>query len=164
MNIEVWALLFLFIIPMPRSEAQSDPREYDVLRTIVFMRTEGLGMIDLLHSHSHNKEIKALCLRMKSYYTETQAGAVELCKGKDLQLSEKDVDVLLDRWKKGFENYNVERESDYLQLFEEHINKSIQLYAELVQEQRWEDITHFSFKALPELFNLQQKIRKIKKR
>ncbi|SKB39210.1 hypothetical protein SAMN05660841_00225 [Sphingobacterium nematocida] len=164
MNIEVWALLFLFIIPTPRSEAQSDPRENEVLRTIVFMRTEGLGMIDLLNQHTHNKEVKALCVRMKTYYVETQPETVELCRGKDLQLDEKDVDLLLSRLKKGFENYKPERDSDYLLLFEEHINKSIQLYAEIVQEQRWENISHFSFTALPELFNLQQEIRKLKKK
>lgn len=164
MYVQALLLLLLFIVPLPRTEAQSDAREHEVLRTLVFMRTEGLGMIELLSTHSKNKNTLELCHRIKRYYTETQPATVELCQGKDLRLSEEEVDLILGSLEKGFENYDAKKENDYLQLCEEHINKSIAFYTQLVQDRKWENLTYFSFTALPELFNLQQEIRKLTKR
>lgn len=163
MYIQAFILFFLFIVPIPRSEAQHEQVESRVLRNIVFMRTEGLGMVELFYNYSKDKRIRALCGRIKSYYRSTQAEAVDLCAGKDLQLSEAEFEMILGRLRRGFERYDSQKEGAYLQICEEHINKSIALYTQLIQDGSWEDISYFSFKALPELFNLQQEIRKVRK-
>lgn len=164
MSTQLWFLIFLFIVPVSGPEAQINMQEADVLRTIVFVRTEGLGMTELFYAHTRNKKIRTLCQRMKSYYINTQPVIIEICRGKDLKLVEKDLELILDDLKKDFLGYKVEKENDYLLMCEEHVNKSIQLYTKLVQEQQWEDISYFSFEALPELFNLQQEIRKLRVR
>lgn len=162
MHIQVLLLLF-FMSSLPVSEAQSDVRESEVLRGIVFMRTEGLGMIELFYKHSRNKPVRDICLRIKAYYEQTQPAMLELCKGKNLQLSERELHVILEYLEKNFETYSSEKEQEYLQLCEEHINKSIQVYTSLVQDRKWESVSYFSFQALPELFNLKQELRKIRK-
>ncbi|TDQ80005.1 hypothetical protein [Sphingobacterium yanglingense] len=164
MYIQAFVLFFLFIVPIPRSEAQNEEVENSVIRNIVFMRTEGLGMAELFYNHSKDKKIRELCSRIKSYYTATQPDAVALCSGKDLQLAEAEFELLYGRLQKGFEGYDAKKEGAYLEVCEEHINKSIAFYTQLVQDGAWEDISYFSFKALPELFNLQQEMRKLKKK
>lgn len=163
MNVQVFVLLILLVAPFFSPEGQPYTQESDVLRTIIFMRTEGLGTAELFEVNTRNKNNRVLCQRMKSYYSNTQPALIEICRGKDLQLSDKDVEVLLSRLKRSFEGYKDEKENDYLLLCEAHVNKSIQLYTKLVQDHRWEHISYFSFIALPELFNLKQEIRKLKK-
>ncbi|ERJ57291.1 hypothetical protein [Sphingobacterium paucimobilis] len=163
MYIQAFVLFFLFIVPIPRTEAQNEQVEGRVIRNIVFMRTEGLGMAELFYSHSKDKKIRELCSRIKSYYTATQPDAVELCTGKNLQLAESEFELLYGRLQKGFEGYDSQKEGAYLEVCEDHINKSITFYTQLVQDAASEDISYFSFKALPELFNLQQEIRKVRK-
>ncbi|MDR2283611.1 MAG: hypothetical protein LBE37_10395, partial [Sphingobacterium sp.] len=128
MYIQAFVLFFLFIVPIPRSEAQNEQVESRVLRNIVFMRTEGLGMVELFHSHSKDKKIRELCNRIKSYYTATQPDAVALCAGKNLQLDQAEFELLYGRLQKGFEGYDVQREGAYLEICEGHINKSIAFY------------------------------------
>lgn len=164
MYFQILAVLCFFISPVSRGAAQNDVRELQVVRNIVFMRTEGLGMIELLAKHCSDKQIQNVCARVKKYYVDTQPAMLELCKGMDLQLSKDDMASILETLEKGFENYDPTRNLDYLKICEEHVNRSIKIYASLAKEDRWNHVTYFSFKALPELFNLQQEIRKIKRK
>src|SRR5690606_41826069 len=107
--------------------------------------------------------VRDIWILIKAYYEHTQPAMLELCKGKNLQLSERELHVILEYLEKNFETYSSEKEQEYLQLCEEHINKSIQVYTSLVQDRKWESVSYFSFQALPELFNLKQELRKIRK-
>lgn len=157
--------LFYFVIsPLAMGAAQNDLRELKVVRNIVFMRTEGLAMVELLAKHCSDKRIQKICNRSTKYYKDTQPVLLELCKGMDLKLSKEDMESLFELLENGFKNYDHTRELDYLLIYEEHVNRSIKIYAELAKENRWDQLAYFSLKALPELFNLKQEMRKIIKK
>jgi len=161
MIIRVLTFIFCFFY-MYYGDIKGQTTQNDILRDIVFIRVQGLGMAELFYDNTSSESIKQICIRLKSYYKDTQSAMLVLCNGKDLKLSSTDADIILGDLKKGLETNNLHKEQDYLLLCEAHINSSISFYVTLAKQEYWNDIAHFSFLALPELFNLKQEISKIR--
>lgn len=147
-------IITIFLLFQSSALISQDIKNESTLRNIVFMRTEGLVMTQLMEQHSKDKQMLSLCKRIKSYYKNTQPILLDIVKGETLDLEKSQFDAI---WKAGtasFANYNEKTEKDMNLMFEEHINASVNAYTALLKEGLEDDVTYFSFRALPGLVNL----------
>ncbi|UIR57364.1 hypothetical protein LZQ00_05980 [Sphingobacterium sp. SRCM116780] len=140
---------------------QQQQKKETVLRDIVFMRTEGLIMTQMMEKHSKNKNMLAICKRAKSYYTSTQPMLLEITKGKALDLDKRQFEQIWKEAEKSFQKYTIKNEDEWNRMYEGHIHACIRAYSLLVQEQQWPDIAYFSFHALPGLINLEEAFKQL---
>lgn len=136
-------------------------QEEAILTNIVFMRTEGLLMTQLIEQKSKNKKVLSAIKRAKRYYTETQPMLLEVIKGKALALDQKQFDYISQEAEKKFQNYDIKNEGHWIKLYQNHIQNCIRSYSLLLQDREWASVTYFSFYALPELINLDQEFIKL---
>lgn len=149
---------FLYAKPQQLKQVS---QEEAILTKIVFMRTEGLLMTQLIEQNSKNKKVLSAIKRAKRYYTETQPILVEVIKGKALALDQKQFEYISKEAEKRFQNYDIKNESHWIKLYQSHIQNCIRSYSLLLQERKWASVTYFSFYALPELINLDQEFIKL---
>lgn len=162
-NMRTPLLLFLisaFLHANPQQLKQVSQEEA-ILTNIVFMRTEGLLMTQLIEQKSKSKKVLSLIRRAKRYYTDTQPLLVEVTKGKTLALDQKQFEYISKEAEKRFQNYDIKNESYWIKLYQNHIQSCIRLYSLLLQEREWASVTYFSFHALPELINLEHELVKL---
>lgn len=147
------AFCIVFTSCVPRSDSYTI--ENNVLRELVALRTKGLLMNETIRKHNKYTNVLALSRKVTSYYEITQPNFLAVCKGKDLQLSASQFDTL---------SYLVERDFNglsataSLQSYEDHINTCIQIYSRIIQEGKTDELSYFSFIALPGLLNLKEEI------
>lgn len=134
--------------------AQNNNKDEHILRDIVFMRTEGLVMTQLMEKHSKNKYMLLLCKRIKNYYKDTQPILLEIIKGKTIGVDQSQFEQIWKAGENSFAYYSDESENKWNKLFLEHINASVNAYTKLLQERQDDDIAYFTFRALPGLVNL----------
>ncbi|UPZ35375.1 hypothetical protein MUB18_14795 [Sphingobacterium sp. PCS056] len=147
-------IITIFLLLQSSALISQDLNDENTLRDIVFMRTEGLVMTQLMEKHTTDKQMLLLCKRIKDYYKTTQPILLEIVKGKTLQLDQRQFDQIWKAGEKSFENYNEKNKKQWKLLFEQHIHACVQAYTKLLQERQDDDISYFSFQALPELVNL----------
>jgi hypothetical protein len=147
-------ILTIFLLFQSSAVISQDYKDEHTLRDIVFMRTEGLVMAQLMEKHSKNKEILLLCKRIKSYYKDTQPILLEIIKGKTIDLDDSQFEQIWNAGEKSFAYYSEESASKWNKLFLEHINACVNAYTQLLRERQDDDIAYFTFRALPELVNL----------
>lgn len=158
--------LFLFIVPLFLQGSDTslpsfqDARQDETLRTIVFVRTEGLLLIQLLQQHTKDKKLLGLCKRIIHYYKETQSDLLKACKGKDLQLSKQQFEYIQKDLQTQLLTNGMLNDSICMVYFREHISKSIQMYSLILKEGKGDDISYFSFRALPQLLNINEELNK----
>ena len=162
MHISFLLCSVLTLLQLYPLQLQQVSQEETVLINIVFMRTEGLLMTQLLEQKSKNKNIVAICKRAKNYYVHTQPILVEVIKGKALPLDQYQFEEISKEAEKRFENYNDKNESEWIRMYQDHIQNSLRTYSLLLQGREWSSVTYFSFQALPELINIDQELKKIK--
>lgn len=157
-------LLLFFISAFLHSKPQQlkqVSQQEAILTNIVFMRTEGLLMTQLIAKKSKNKKVLSVIKRAKRYYIKTQPLLLEVIKGKALALDQQQFEYISKKAEKRFENYDVKNEGEWIQLYQSHIQNCIRSYSLLLQGQTWPGITYFSFHALPELINLEDELVKL---
>lgn len=142
--------------------SQQVTQEEAIFANIVFMRTEGLLMTQLLEQKSKNKKVLAVCKRAKQYYMQTQPILIEVVSGKVLPLDEKQFEYMAEEAEKRFQDYDIKNEGKWIRLYQDHIQNAIQAYTFLLQNRAWPSVTYFSFQALPELINLEKEFKKLK--
>lgn len=147
-------IITIFLLLSSTKLISQDLNYENTLRDIVFMRTEGLVMTQLMEKHTKNKEMLLLCKRVKEYYQKTQPILLEIVKGKTLDLDEEQFVQIWKAGEKAFQNYDEKTQKEWNSLFATHINACVQAYTQLLQERQDDDISYFSFQALPELVNL----------
>lgn len=160
---QVYILLcYILLLSQPCSnQVQRISEEESALRDIVFMRTEGLLMTQMLEKNSKNKDVLKICKQVKVYYKQTQPQLLAVTQGKDLKLDESQFATIAKEVEKKFENYNVNREDKWIDMYKLHIHNSIRVYSLFLQRREWVSVTYFSFKALPELINLELEFNKL---
>jgi hypothetical protein len=152
----------LCFLQVSELHAQQLSQEEVILTNIVFMRTEGLVMTQLLEQKSKNKKVLAICKRARRYYIQTQPTLLEVLKGKMLALDARQFEDISKEAEKKFDKYSVKNEGQWVRLYQDHIQNAIRTYSLLLQERKWASVTYFSFLALPELINLQEEVKKLK--
>ncbi len=155
------ALLLIIMVfsSFVNKAGQRAPSQEEVIRNIVFMRSEGLSMTLLLLDSSEDRILLDIGNRVKSYYEWTQEETLNLCKGKHLNLSSDQFDLLYSRLQKSLVSGGKKSQYDYLQIYNDHITKNIAYYMNLLKDRKYDEVTYFSLKALPELFNIQQEVK-----
>lgn len=166
MNMVFRALLLIITLvsPLVNKAGQRAPSQEEVIRNIVFMRSEGLSMTLLLLDRSQGSSLMDIGNRVKSYYEWTQEETLNLCKGKQLNLSSDQFDLLYSRLQKGLLSGGEKTEYDYLKIYDDHITKNIAYYMNLLKERKYDEVTYFSLRALPELFNIQKEVKTLLQR
>nr|WP_315395312.1 hypothetical protein [uncultured Sphingobacterium sp.] len=147
-------IITIFLLFQSSAVISQDYKDEHILRDIVFMRTEGLVMTQLMEKHSKNKDILVLCKQIRNYYKNTQPILVDIIKGKTIDLDQNQFEQIWKAGEKSFLYYSDESESKWNKLFLEHINASVNAYTKLLRERQDDDIAYFTFRALPELVNL----------
>lgn len=132
--------------------------ELFTINELLLLRTEGLILAERATHYTKNKEIQRMCHRIKNYYRTTHPDFVDLCKDRIIGVEEKDVDQL---WIK-IDNYLYEQqdniETAFVNLCNDNILRSIALYEIIITRDDWEDISYFSYQALPELYHQQEEL------
>lgn len=152
-------LIITLVSPLLNKAGQQALSQEEVIRNIVFMRSEGLSMTLLLLDRSKDRSVLHVGNRVKSYYQWTQEETLNLCKGKKLNMSSDQFDLLYSRLQNGLIRGGEKTEYDYLKIYDDHITKNIAYYMSLLKERKYDDVTYFSLIALPELFNIQQELK-----
>lgn len=154
-------LVIVSICGLPFSPGQVEVNEINTIREIVFIRTEGLTLAEQVQTTTKDQAVSLFCRLIKDYYKDTQPAMLELCQDKELSLSTTDFDVIYkDIEKRLYVDHHL-KDSHYLLLCDEHINRSIAFYTEIAKDGRWEKVSYFSFIALPQLFNIKKELEKI---
>lgn len=151
----------LFLFQPCSNQLQRISEEESALRDIVFMRTKGLLMTQMLEKKSKNKHILKICKQLKVYYIQTQPQLLAVTQGKDLKLDESQFATIAKEVAKKFENYNINREDKWIDIYKYHIHNSIRVYSLFLKRREWLSVTYFSFEALPELINLELEFNKL---
>lgn len=162
MKVGTFVFLLLVTVSSCTNGGKLDDKELLVMQELVLLRTEGLALAEFVQSKSADPEVLAMCENLQRYYEETHPEFLQICTGRKIALSNSDFDLLWGKMSERFSAGNHSVETTCLQLCEENIQSSIKLYETLIQKRDWEDISYFSFLALPDLYNQQQDLQRLK--
>ncbi|MFD2594670.1 hypothetical protein [Sphingobacterium griseoflavum] len=151
-------ILFLFMLTLSacKSEDRSQERASSTIRQLVLLRTEGLALAEFVEAKSQDSDVIQMGKQLKSYYQQTHPEFLNACAGNKLDLDDSDFDSLWTSISDRFQKSNQSIENTCLYLCEENIKASINLYEEIIQQHEFEEISYFSFIALPDLYNQQE--------
>ncbi|GHE35393.1 hypothetical protein GCM10017764_18340 [Sphingobacterium griseoflavum] len=139
-----------------KSEDRSQERASSTIRQLVLLRTEGLALAEFVEAKSQDSDVIQMGKQLKSYYQQTHPEFLNACAGNKLDLDDSDFDSLWTSISDRFQKSNQSIENTCLYLCEENIKASINLYEEIIQQHEFEEISYFSFIALPDLYNQQE--------
>lgn len=134
-----------------------------VVNELFLLRTEGMALCEIASASNPSPEVQNACDELNAYYTATQEDFAHLCTGRSIALGAKDFDAI---WKnvEGHLLHKDERfEVAFLQLSTDNILRAIALHELILQRHDWEDITYYALKSLPELYNRQTELGRLRR-
>ncbi len=156
-------LLFLIVgFSACTMDDASKQREAVIVRELVLLRTEGLALAEFVGSKSADADVIKVGEQLRAYYQQTHPDFLRACTGSQIDLNDADFDSLWTKINDRFVSEDQSMESLCLQLCDENIRTSIKLYEDIIRERESEKISYFSFIALPDLYNQQQQLDKIR--
>jgi len=135
-----------------------DQQDDEVVKELIYLRIEGLVLIELLKDSDKTPRAEALHRALTAYYKTTEADFVQLYQTRQLDFSPSEQDEIVKRMELVVEQHNPCAGKECLLLIQKNIRKAIQAYTTIVRERKNDDVAYFSFLALPGLFNLQQEL------
>lgn len=164
MNTKVF-LLFISLLFLPQEKVNKAIYDQeDILRRLVFLRTEELYMIEILEQYTTDPQLKILCKRIKEYYKNTQPYFLKLCQDKNLNLTYEQLSSVINRVNKAFDSYHPSLDKSYLYRSQLYNNQAIEIYMQLIKQPKEVEFLNFSLIALPELINLKEEFLKAKEK
>lgn len=157
-------LLSVLLSACRTPDVQKEQNERFAINELLLLRTEGFALVELAHTYVDNQEISAMCQRIMAYYKDTHPDFVKLCQGKQIAVGEQDFELLWNKIIDFLENNEQGLEGAFLDLCQDNILRSIALYEIIIQRNDWEDMSYFSFRALPDLYNQQGDLRILSRR
>lgn len=143
-----------FNTAVPTSEG-----EQLAINQLILLRTEGLILAEMVHERTERDEIRKMCKKIIAYYQDTHPGFLEICENRIIAVQSKDFDSLWNKTNDFMDTSGYDMEETFINLYQNNIERSITLYEVIIQSNDWEDISYFSFLALPHLYNQQQELR-----
>lgn len=156
-------LLFLIVgFSSCKMDDAAKQREAIVVRELVLLRTEGLALAEFVGSKSLDADVIQVGKQLRTYYQQTHPDFLQACTGSQIDLNDADFDSLWTNISDRFVSADQSMESLCLQLCDENIRASIELYEDIIRTRESEKISYFSFIALPDLYNQQQQLHKVR--
>ncbi len=137
-------------------------REAAIVRELVLLRTEGLALAEFVGAKSIDADVIQIGEQLRAYYQQTHPDFLQACTGSQIDLNDADFDSLWTNISDRFVSTDQSMESICLQLCDENIRASIKLYEDIIRTRESEKISYFSFIALPDLYNQQQELHKVR--
>lgn len=150
-------ILLILLLPVFNSCSYKQPdKSHEEMKDLIYLRIEGLLLLELLQNSDTTDSYLEFQESLTNYYNDTQQQFLKLSLEQSLNFNSLQQEEMVEQIGLILKQNSSCETSQCLILIQNNISKSIQAYTQIVQNNQHDQLSYFSFLALPQLFNIQE--------